>query len=83
MNVDLLLFDWSVKPDGTARDPIRTLDQELALTNSAIQGATAEIQEASYYYGRVRSRDVLGFMGAKLRVKSVANGNVSLWYSRS
>lgn len=77
-------FDWMTDVDlSTSRDPIRTPDLDVGLVNTAVQGATGEVQETSYYYGKIRSRSVRGFMGCKVRLKSVANGSVSLWLARS
>ena len=62
---------------------IRTWALDLVLTNSAVTGTAGEIQETGYRHGLVRSTAVKGLLGAKLRVKSTANGSVSLWLARS
>jgi len=71
-----ILFAW---PDDADR-LIRAVDiGPFQLDNTGVQGAAGEIQETDYYHTAGVSRRCRGYMGAKLSLEALADGDVSLW----
>jgi hypothetical protein len=79
LRVTPYLFGWIANGGTLSRDA----DIDLEINGTSVVGAASEVREASFYYGRIRSREARGFMGAKLRVASVSAGSVSIWCARS
>ncbi len=69
-------FSWNEDATGTTSTPIRYLDLEKGIDNTA---DNVGVSQATYYHGIMRSVNCLGAMGARFKLTALSGGSVSLW----
>lgn len=73
-----MLFDFPRAPDATetARKPIAYYDRLVSIQSLDI---TDEVTESGYKHGTAFAVDLRGAIGAKIRLKSISTGGLSVW----
>lgn len=69
-------FSWNEDPAAAVATPIRYLDIEKGIDNTADNVGNSQ---GSYYHGIVRSVSCLGALGARFKLTVLSGGSVSLW----